>query len=82
MSSLDKTIANCFYEIEVDPATEMPVTIKMLLLTGTKGGTEAKGKQIVGGKHVAFHFEYRLSDFGKVERIKIPPEAERLLAQR
>jgi hypothetical protein len=40
------------------------------------------GKQIVGGKHVAFHFEYRLSDFGKVERIKIPPEAERLLAQR
>ena len=82
MSSLDKTIANCFYEIEVDPATQLPLTLRMLILTGTRGGTEAKGKQIVGGKHVAFHFEYRLSDFGKVERIQVPPEAQRVLAQR
>jgi hypothetical protein len=78
---VDKTITNAHYEIEIDPATKLPVRIAMVILTGTRGSTESKDKKIVGGKHVAFHFDYRLSDFGKLKRPAIPPEAQRLLAR-
>ena len=81
MSSLDKTLANSYYEIEIDPKTQLPVAINMLVLTGTRGATETKGKKITGGKHVAFHFQYRLTDFGKVEKLEVPPEAQKLLAK-
>ena len=81
MSGLDKTITNAYYEVEIDPATKLPVSITMVILTGTKAGTESKGKQITGGRHVAFHFKYELSDFGKVDKPQIPLEAQRLLAK-
>lgn len=81
MSSLDKTLANSYYEIEIDPKTQLPVAINMLVLTGTRGATETKGKRIVGGKHVAFHFKYRLDDFGQVEKVQVPPEAQKILAK-
>ncbi|MBI4607160.1 MAG: hypothetical protein HY721_34790 [Planctomycetes bacterium] len=79
---MDKSLTNALYEIEIDPQTQLPITIKMLLLAATKGETEVnKAKKIVGGRHVAFHFRYDLSDFGKVEKPKIPQEAQRLLAK-
>jgi len=82
VSGLDKSIANAWYEIEIEPSTQLPVRITMVVLTGTRGGTEAKKSRIVGGRHVAFHFTYTLSDFGKLKRPAIPPEAQRLLAKR
>ncbi len=82
MSSVDKTTTNAYYEIDIDPATHLPVSIKVVILTGTKGtGTETKGKKIIGGKHVAFHFDYDLSEFGKLKKPAIPPEAQKLLAR-
>ncbi len=82
MSSFDKSLANAFYEIEIDPASQLPVSIKILLLAATKGETEInKQKKIVGGKHVAFHFTYALSDFGKIEKPSVPREAQKLLAK-
>ncbi len=82
LSKVDKTITNAAYEIEIDPATQLPVSIKFDLLTAQKGGeTEAKGRKITGGKHVAFHFIYDLSDFGKLTKPTIPPEAMKLLAK-
>ena len=78
---MDKTITNSWYDIEIDPATQLPVSIRVVILTGSRGGTEAKGKKIMGGEHVAFHFTYKLSDFGKVEKPVVPPEAARLLAK-
>ncbi len=81
MSSLDKSITNAWYEIEIEPSTQLPVSIKMTVLAGQKGGTETKGKKITGGKHVAFHFLYTLSDFGKLKMPAIPPEARGLLAK-
>lgn len=82
MSSLDKSLTNACYEIEIDPETQLPVRIKVLLLAAIRGETESdKTKRIVGGRHVAFHFEYTLSDFGKVEKPQIPFEAMRLLAK-
>ena len=81
MSSLDKTLANTYYEIEIDPKTQLPIAINMLILTGTRGATETKGKKIVGGKHVAFTFKYTLSDFGKVEKLEVPAEAQKVLAK-
>jgi hypothetical protein len=82
VSSLDKTISNCYYEIEIDPQTQLPVNIKMLVLTGTRGGTESKNKKITGGKHVSFQFEYQLSEFGNVAEPKLPLEAQKVLARR
>ena len=53
----------------------------MVILTGTRGGTEAKGKTITGGTHVAFRFDYVLSDFGKLTKPEIPAEARKVLAR-
>ncbi len=78
---MDKTITNAYYDIEIDPETKLPVSIHVVILTGSKGGTEAKGKKILGGEHVAFHFKYELSRFGKIKKPVIPPAAWRLLAR-
>ena len=81
MSSVDKTITNAFYEIEIDHKTQLPKSIQVLILTGTRGSTEAKEKKITGGKHVAFHFRYDLSQFGKLKKPKLPSDAQKLLAK-
>ena len=81
MSSVDKTITNAHYEIVIDPTTQLPRSISVTILTGTKGGTETKGKAITGGRHVAFHFRYDLSEFGKLKKPTVPPEAQKLLAK-
>jgi hypothetical protein len=83
LSSLDKSLTNASYEIEIDPETQLPVRLKVLLLAAIRGETECdKAKRIVGGRHVAFEFEYRLSQFGKVEKPQVPFEAMRLLAKK
>lgn len=81
MSSLDKTLTNAYYEIEINPKTQLPVSMYMVILCGARGGTEAKGKQITGGSHVSFLFKYEISDFGKVEKPQIPLPAQKLLAK-
>jgi len=82
LSSVDKTLTNAYYEIEIEPKTHLPLNIKVVILTGTRGtDTQTKGKTIIGGKHVAFHFAYELSDFGKLKKPTIPPEAQKLLAR-
>lgn len=78
---MDKTLTNAYYEIEIDPSTLLPVSMYMVVLTGSRGGTETKGKQIVGGTHVAFLFQYELSDFGKLEKPQIPLAAQKLLTK-
>jgi hypothetical protein len=74
-------MTNAFYEIEIDPETALPIRIKVTALTGRKGKTRRKGNKIVGGEHAAFHFEYKLSDFGKVEAPKMPRGAQKVLAK-
>jgi len=78
---VDKTITNAYYEIEIDPAKQIPLSINMVILTGTRGETESKDKKIIGGRHVAFHFKYEMSSFGKLKKIVIPPEAQKVLAR-
>jgi hypothetical protein len=80
VSGADKTLTNAYYEIEIDPKTMLPVRIKVTALTGRKGTTRSKGGKIIGGEHAAFHFEYVLSDFGKVKAPDMPREAAKLLA--
>ena len=75
-------MTNASYIIEVDPETDLLVSIKMTVLAGRRGATEWQGKKITGGEHVAFHFKYTFSDYDKVEPLKIPPEAWKLLAKR
>ena len=81
MSGLDKTITNAYYHIQVNPKTNLPTSIHVVILTGTRDGTESKGGKITGGKHVAFRFDYQLSEYGKLKKPVIPPEAQRLLAK-
>ena len=81
MASVDKTITNAYYEIEIDPVQQLPLSINMVILSGTKGSTESKDKKIIGGKHVAFHFKYEMSSFGKLKKITIPAEAQKVLAK-
>lgn len=78
MSRADKTATNVTYDFEIDPRTQLPVKMKVLLLTGQKGATITKDDKIVGGDHVAFHFEYDLADFNKT-KVKVPGEALKVL---
>jgi hypothetical protein len=79
---LDKSLTNAYYEIEIDPETELPVRLKVVLLAAIRGETESdRQKKITGGRHIAFHFEYKLGQFGKIEKPDIPFEAMRLLAK-
>lgn len=39
-------------------------------------------KKIVGGKHVAFHFDFSFSDYHKLEPPQVPKEAQKLIASR
>ena len=73
-------MTNAFYEIEIDPETSLPIRIKVTALTGRKGKTRRKGSKIIGGEHAAFHFEYTLSEFGKVAAPKMPRSAQKVLA--
>lgn len=82
LSSVDKTATNAYYDIEIDPATLLPLGVKLTVLTGKKGTTVTEGNKIVGGDHVAFHFAYTLSEYGKAEKPEVPPEALKLLAAR
>ena len=75
-------MTNAYYEIEIDHETQLPTSIRMTVLTGRRGSTITKGKKIVGGEHVAFHFNYALSDFGAEKAPSIPPEANRILTKR
>lgn len=82
LSSLDKSLTNAFYDIEIDHTTELPLSLKVVLLAATKGETEvSKDKKIIGGKHVSFQFKYTFTDFNKVEKPAVPKEAQRLLAK-
>ena len=78
MSRADKTATNAYYDIQIDPETQLPKRMRILLLTGQKGLTEVKNNKIVGGDHVAFHFEYELSEFGR-KAGSIPPKAKKIL---
>lgn len=79
---MDKRITNASYTVEVDPRTQVPVGIRMTVLAGRKGATELNKTTIVGGEHVAFHFEYTLSAFDEVDPLRIPPQAQKLLMRR
>ena len=81
MSKVDKQITNAYFLIDVDRKTQRPVSMQMVILTGEKGSTEAKGKKITGGRHVAFLFNYKLSEYDTLKRPVIPPEAAKLLAR-
>ncbi len=76
-------MTSAYYDIEIDHASQLPVTVKMVLLAATKGETEVDKatKKIVGGKHVAFWFNYKFSDFGKITKPDVPREAQRILAR-
>ena len=80
MSRADKTATNAVYDVEIDPETLLPVNVRVLLLTGQKGATVTKKGRIVGGDHVAFYFDYALSDFGQT-KIDMPLGARRALAK-
>lgn len=76
---MDKRLTNAYYEFDIDEKTLLPKRIRMTILAGRRGATEKKGRRIVGGEHVAFHFTYYFKDYDEVEKLEIPREAHRLL---
>jgi len=81
LSGLDKRLTNSYYLIDINRKTGLPRSIQMVILTASKGETESKDRKITGGKHVAFRFDYKLSEYGKLKKPAIPTEAQRLLAK-
>jgi hypothetical protein len=81
LSKVDKTITNAYYVIDIDRKSQRPVSVQFVVMTGEKGGTEAKGKKITGGRHVVFMFEYKLGDYDQLKAPTLPPEAAKLLAR-
>ncbi len=68
-------------EIDLTKDHARPITIKVVLLTGVKGETKKEGgaRDLGDEEHVAFHFDYRLSNWDSVSKFSVPKEAEKLL---
>ena len=76
LSRVDKTESQGIFEIDLDRKTGLPLTIKMLVLTGVKGVKKAKdGKN----EHVAFRFDYALNNWGNVEKFSVPKAARKII---
>ena len=74
---MDKRRTEAFYEIDIDLATNLPKSIKMVVLTGIRG-TDVN-KPIANQEHVAFHFDYNMKDYDKGDAFEIPIAARKLL---
>jgi hypothetical protein len=82
LSRADKTVTRCTIDIDIDPATQIPRAIHMIVLTGVRGetGKATKGKAFDSGtEHVAFHFEYQIDSQKEIARFEIPKEAQKLM---
>jgi hypothetical protein len=82
LSRADKTVTRCTIDIDLDPATQVPRAMHMIVLTGVRGedGKAPKGKAFDGGtEHVAFHFDYKLDTQREVARFEIPRDAQKLM---
>ncbi len=67
----------------MDPKTQLPRSINMIVLTGVKGATSEadKGKKSFdeGIEHVAFHFDYTIDTNREVAKFQIPRKAAKLM---
>ena len=82
MSRADKSVTRCSFEIDIDPATQLPRSIQMTVLSGVRGATseEAKGDKSFaeGIEHVAFHFSYDINT-NETVKFKVPRAAAKLM---
>jgi len=82
LSRADKTVTSCTFEIDLNPETQLPRSIKMTVLTGVRGATGEKPKRDKsfneGVEHVAFHFNYGIETADQIA-FKIPREAMKLI---
>ena len=84
MSGLDKSFDNAFYEITIDPKTELPLRIQYVVLVAPSGVLAEErpvieNQRIVGGRHYVFHFDFSFSKFGELKTPKIPKAVASLL---
>jgi len=84
LSRADKSVTRCTIEIDIDPKTQLPRSIQMIVLTGVRGATDEKSKEAgksfaEGVEHVAFHFNYTIDPNHDVAKFEIPKEARKLM---
>lgn len=81
-------MTRCTIEIDLDPKTQLPRGIHMVVLTGVRGTTSEKAKGTPEGRdkalgegveHVAFHFRYTIDPNHDVAKFEIPKEAAKLM---
>lgn len=77
-------MTRCTIEIDIDPKTQLPRSIQMIVLTGVRGATDEKSKEAgnsfaEGVEHVAFHFNYTIDPNHDVAKFEIPKEARKLM---
>ncbi|MFQ5654990.1 MAG: hypothetical protein ACE5GW_09695 [Planctomycetota bacterium] len=78
LSRVDKTTTRCYYEIDINHDTQLPRSIRMVVLTGVKSGDKKKGS-FGNEEHVAFHFDYSIEAFNEVASVKVPRAAQKIL---
>jgi hypothetical protein len=80
LSRADETVTRCVIEIDIDPASRMPRTIHLMLLTGVVGGTAPKEHAFDAGvEHMAFHYVHTFDTARQFAPFEIPKDAQKLL---
>ncbi|MCI0651768.1 MAG: hypothetical protein L0Z55_07780 [Planctomycetes bacterium] len=79
MARVDKTSTNAYYEIDLDTKSNLPTSIKFVVLTGVKSTKDENGKKSESEEHVAFKFNYNLGLWDSVEKFSVPPAAKKVL---
>ena len=78
-------ISQGYLEVDLDNDSNLPKTMKLVVLTGVKGkGMDAgkdkrKRRELGNEEHVAFTFDYNLSRWSDVEPITLPREVRKIL---
>ena len=74
LSRVDKQKRNARYEIEYDPTTGHPTTIRFIMDTGTRGLKGGRSDDLFRSMAT-----YKLSNYGSVRSLDIPKKAQRFL---
>lgn len=76
------TVSQGWVFVDLD-AERRPQSIHLTVLSGIKGANEDedsdKDRDLANEEHIVVTYDYKLGEWGEVDRFAIPPEAMRVL---
>jgi len=77
---VDKSVTRAFYDIELDARSREIKGFSLTVLTAVRDTKELPAAKRLGNvDHIAYYFNYEISDYGKVDRFDVPKEVASIM---